>query len=142
MSSRRFRAVLIILSLVATVNCGSSSPSSPSTPSLTGTWVGTEIDTVAGTGAAQSIITQSGSALSGTYSLTFTNPIFSNSGSLSGSVNGSTVSLTATPSNPLICPAADTATLNAAATQLTGTYAAISSCNLTHQMGSFTATKQ
>jgi hypothetical protein len=97
---------------------------------------------VAGTGSLQSTITQSGSTLSGTYSLTFSNPVFSNSGTLSGTVNGSSVSMTATPGNTLICPALDTATLNAAATQITGTYAAVSGCNLTHQTGSFIATKQ
>ena len=137
--------VFIGLSLAATVTCGGSSPSTPSTPStpsLTGTWIGTETDTIAGTGNLQSTISQSGSTLSGTYSLSFPNPMFSNGGTVSGTVNGSTVSITATPSNPAICPALDTATLNAAANQITGTYAAVSGCNLTHQTGTFIATKQ
>jgi hypothetical protein len=140
--SGRLRVVLVILSLAATVNCGGSSPSAPSTPSLTGTWVGTETDTVAGTGVLQSTVSQSGSTLSGTYSLTFPNPIFSNSGTLTGTVNGSNVSMTATPGSAAICPALDTATVNGAGTQITGTYVGVSTCNLTHQTGSFTVTKQ
>jgi hypothetical protein len=140
--SRRLRMVLIVVSLAATVTCGGSTPSSPSTPSLAGTWVGTETDAVAGTGSLQSTISQSGSTLSGTYALSFSNPIFSNGGTLTGTVNGSSVSMTATPSNPAICPALDAATVNATATQITGTYAAVSGCIFTHQTGTFIVTKQ
>jgi hypothetical protein len=139
--SSRLRVVLIILSLAATINC-SSSPSSPSTPNMTGTWVGTETDTVAGVGSLQATVSQSGTTLSGTYSLTFSNGIFSNSGALNGTVNGLNVSMTATPTSTTICPATNTATLNDAATQITGTYAVVSGCTLSRQMGSFTATKQ
>ena len=142
----RLRVLMVVFSVGAAVCCGSNSSSSPtssSTPTpLSGNWVGTETDTVAGTGNLQATIFQSGSTLSGTYSLSFPNPIFSNSGSVSGTVNGSSVSMTATPTNPAICPALDTATLNATSTQITGTYVAINGCNLSHQTGSFTATKQ
>src|ERR1700730_16605150 len=93
----RLRLVLVVLSLAATLACGSSpSSSSPPTPSLTGTWVGTQTDSVVGTGNLQATLSQSGSTLSGTYTLSFPNPIFNSSGALSGTVNGSSVSLTAT----------------------------------------------
>jgi hypothetical protein len=137
----RLCTLLVVLAVV-TAGCGSSS--SPTTPSvsLTGTWVGTEIDTVAGTGNLTAILTQSGSTLSGTYSLTFPNPIFSNSGTLNGTLNGSSISMTATPSLATFCPALDTATVNSAGTQITGSYAAVASCVLAHQQGSFSTTKQ
>ena len=109
---------------------------------MTGTWVGTETDTAAGIGSLQATISQSGTSLSGTYSLTFTNGIFSNSGAISGTVNGSNVLMTATPTSPTICPTTNTATLNATVTQITGTYAVVSGCTLSRQTGSFTATKQ
>ena len=88
------------------------------------------------------MVSQSGSTLSGTYSVMFVNSGFSNSGTLSGTVNGSSVSMTATPIGAAICPVLYTGTLNAASTQITGTYANVDTCSLFHQAGSFVTTKQ
>jgi hypothetical protein len=68
-----FRVALVVMSLVAAVNCGGSSPSSPSTPSLTGTWVGTTTDSLVGAGNMRVTISQSGSSLTGTWASTFPN---------------------------------------------------------------------
>lgn len=135
----RLRVVLIILTFAITVSCGSST-TSPSSP-LSGTWTGTLTDSVAGAGTTQATITESGMTLTGTYTDTFPSlPIANNSGTLSGTVNGSSVSITTSPSSAVICAVLETGTLNAASTQVTGTYASVSSCTATHTTGTFTAT--
>ena len=144
MAISRLRIACVVVTIATSfASCGSDSSPSPAVPSLAGTWVGTETDTVAGVGSLQATVFQNGSTLSGTYALIFPSlPISNNSGTLSGSVSGTNVSMTATPTNPAFCPATDTATVNAAGTQITGTYVAVAGCNLTHQTGSFTVTKQ
>lgn len=130
-----FRVALITVSLVAAISCGSSSPSSPSTPSLTGTWVATGF--FPGT-AATVQLAQSGSSLTGTWVSTQGGP----SGTLSGSVNGSSVSMTFTVPPPTDCtfPISVTATVNG--NQMTGTYASVSSSCLIRLTGNVSLTKQ
>jgi hypothetical protein len=65
---------------------------------------------------------QSGGPLTGTWSATFANGVLTNSGSLSGSMNGSDISAILTPTDPLTCPYNVTATRNG--NTITGTYAA------------------
>ena len=122
----RIRLALIAALLVATVACHKpSSPVVPSPPSLTGTWVGTGFFP-AGTTATFQIV-QSGSSLTGTW---LTDPCAScgPNGTVSGSVNGSSVALTfnapgSAPSCPF--PVAVTATVNGS--QMSGTYATVNS---------------
>lgn len=150
----RFRGALIALSLIALVNCGGSEPTTPSTPStpasLTGAWVGATTDSRLGTGSiVRASLSQSGVQLTGTWESSF--PSISddndNNGTLSGSVNGSRVSATLVLSGvPGMCSFAVTATLNADATQMLGTYA-VAGCSIappgsTATSGSITLTKQ
>ncbi len=87
----------------------------PAPASLTGTYVGSALQTSpAGQGSQylQFSLTQSGSSISGTYAVFPSGPNQGGSfGSLSGSVSGSTVSLTATPAVGGSC----TTTLSASA---------------------------
>ena len=120
------RLALIFALLVATVACGkSSSPALPSPPSLTGGWTGTGFFPTGTTATFQMV--QSGSSLTGTW---LTDPCAScgPNGTVSGSVNGSSVALTfnapgSEPSCPF--PVAVTATVNGS--QMSGTYATVNS---------------
>ena len=91
--------------------------------SLSGTYVGTIQDSVVGAGTVRITLSQTGSTLSGTWQMTFANPNFTNSGSLSGTVSGQSITLTLTPSNPTTCPFNVTATMMGA-NRFVGTYAA------------------
>jgi hypothetical protein len=123
--------VLVVVSLVAAASC--SSPSSPSTPTLTGSWSGTELDAFE-SATLQATITQSGSSLTGTWSVTNTYGD-SSSGTLSGVVDGSnvTMKLQSTSVSPTCLGDPQftkfvwlyltaTATFNSAASQISGTF--------------------
>ena len=122
------------------LGCGGS-PSSPSAAAanLSGTWAGPLTSTLVGNGTVQVTLNQSGSSLSGTWLSTFPDPSNNNSGSLSGTVNGSNVSATLTPSDPTNCPLNVTATVNG--NVMTGTYAAFN-CTVAVVRGSLRPTKQ
>jgi hypothetical protein len=150
----RLRVGLIILSLGAALNCGGPSPSSPSTTppqnpapptvSLTGTWAGTTIDPALGTGNIRTTVSQSGSVLSGTWSSTFSDASKNWGGTLNGSVVGSSsVSATLLTSSVPACQYIVTAMLNAAATQIAGTYELGGLlCDFELRGGSISLTKQ
>lgn len=92
--------------------------------SLSGNYVGTVQDSIAGPGTMQATLVESDASLSGTLHITFPNPRHNNSGAIRGTISDATVMLTFTPSVPTSCPF--TATLiQASAAQLTGTYAAL-----------------
>ena len=101
--------------------CGSS-PSSPSSTSIAGTWTGSINDSAYGAGSVRLTFNQSGGPLTGTWSATFANGVLTNTGSLSGSMNGSDISAVLTPTDPLACPYNVTATRTG--NTITGTYAA------------------
>ena len=129
--------VLLLMSLSA---CGGTSPPSPSTPSLTGTWAGTTDDNLVGVEQFRATISQSGSSLSGTWTgTTEANSLNGNNGTLSGGVNGASVSLTLTPS-PAICPFNVTATVSG--NDVTGTYSFAASPSCVPVTGSITLTRQ
>ncbi|HEY6358288.1 MAG TPA: hypothetical protein VIX35_08580 [Vicinamibacterales bacterium] len=130
----RLRAVLLILTTVLAMSCGTTSPSTP----LTGTWAGTLTDSVYGAGTFTSTITEVGTNLTGSYTDTFPKIVIS--GSVEGTVNGSGVTLTITPSAPLICPVTETGTLNSTNTSVSGTYASLSTCTATQTTGTFSGT--
>jgi hypothetical protein len=117
----RLRVGFIILSLGAAWNCGGSSLTAP-TVSLTGTWAGTTMDPALGTGNIQMTISQSDSALSGTWSSTFSDAGPHWNGTLDGSVGTSNFSATLLNSPAPPCQYLVTAAWNAAATQIVGTY--------------------
>ena len=79
---------------------------------------------------------QASASLSGTW--VSTNSSNTNGGVLSGSVTGSGVSMTLTPSTSTTCPLSVTATVNGS--HMTGTYTAVS-C-ITPVSGIITLTKQ
>ena len=122
----RIRLALIAVLLGATVACGNSpTPTSPSPPSLTGAWTGTGFFPTGTTATFQ--IVQAGSSLTGTW---LTDPCAScgPNGTVSGSVNGSSVALTFNaPDSAPTCPfpVAVTGTVNGS--QMSGTYATVNS---------------
>jgi hypothetical protein len=108
-----FRATLVFAAAVAIGGCG---PTTPSSASVAGTWGGTtNPPSLANTFSIRLTISQSGSALSGTWGTTF------NNGTLTGDVNGASVSMTLTsPVFPSPCPSSTvTATVNG--NQMSGT---------------------
>ena len=64
-----FATVGVILALA----CGGDSPMSPS-GTVSGTWTGTIMDSLLGTGSVRVTLSQSGSTISGTWSATFPDP--------------------------------------------------------------------
>lgn len=135
----RLVVVTILVSLVSfhAAGCGSS-PSSPSSTSIAGTWTGSINDSALGPGSVRITFNQSGGPLTGTWSATFANGALTNTGSLSGSMNGSDISAILTPTDPLACPYNVTATRNG--NTITGTYAAF---NCTASVsGSVSVTKE
>ena len=81
-------------------------------------------------------VAQNGSSLTGTWSISAA--VQTNSGSLSGSVTGSSLSITLTPSVPTSCPYQLTATVTG--NTITGTYASFN-CTVAVS-GSLTVTRQ
>ena len=127
----RLRVVLIILTIAVAVSCGTTSPSTP----LSGTWAGTLTDSVYGAGTFTSTIAEEGTSLAGSYADTFPKLV------ISGTVNGSSVTLTITPpSGGLLCVATETGTLNSTNTSASGTYASLSTCTGTQTTGTFSGT--
>jgi hypothetical protein len=108
----RLRVALVVSLFVAA--CTGSDPSTPSTAWVAGTWFS---DTFVIHGI-RFTIAQSGSTLSGTWGTT------TNSGTLSGNVSGSRVSMIATSTlDPKSCPFEITATLTG--NQMSGTSAPV-----------------
>jgi hypothetical protein len=136
--------VAVLLGVVLS-GCGGSS-TSPSAPSLSGTWSGTTNDNLVGTAQFVAMLSQTGSALSGTYS---SSAVQSNSGNgktgtLTGTVTGSAVALTFTPIPPsapggVSCSFTVTATVNG--NQLTGTFAFPASAVCVPLTGTITLSK-
>ena len=117
---------IVVASLVMAAGCAPSM-SAPSTASFAGTWVGSVNPTGAATGRLQLTLTQSGSQLTGTWVITFPNASQNSSGTVSGGVtNGSTMSADLQSGGiPTSCPSTVSGTLNATATEVTGTFASV-----------------
>ena len=83
------------LSLVVAINLsGGCSPSSPSPVNLTGTWSGTLGPSMSGTALRMVwTVTQNGTSVSGPVTLSKPNEIAEFPGTLSGTLNGSSLSL-------------------------------------------------
>lgn len=103
--------------------CGGSNSSiapTQATTNVSGTWIGTGRSRVtASTFSARVVFAQSGSSLSGNWSAT--DATASNSGSLSGSIAGASLSIVLTPSDPRTC--GFTVTTTASGPQMNGDYA-------------------
>ena len=114
---------VVALALIVSA-CSGDSPTSPtgsSTASVQGTWSGTITNSeYGGRGPARVTVSQTGSSLSGTWYAM--GPYGADSGSLTGSVSGSAVSITLSPSDPTNCPTKVTAIVSG--TSMSGTYAA------------------
>jgi len=137
---------LILVVLLVNAGCGSATVTNPSSATapmnLAGSWVGSTSSNVAGTGTVDATITQSGPALSGVWSVRYTNPIYNNNGTLSGSLLNNTVSLTLSSSIATPCPYSMTGTLGTAAGRptITGTFTTVN-CAVP-QSGAFTLSRQ
>ena len=79
-----------VLALFASA-CKSSSPTAPPMPNTSGTWTGTVNDALMGQGTVRLTITQSDSTIAGTWATTYATVTNNNGGSLTGSVNTSSV---------------------------------------------------
>jgi hypothetical protein len=132
-----FKRGCVVLLLISAAACWlPPGPGSDTASSVAGTWVGTTSDNLVAAGNLRATILQSGASLSGTWAST--NSSNTSGGMLSGSVDGSSVSVTLTPNIATTCPLSVTATVNGS--QMTGTYAA-ASCTVAVK-GSITLTKQ
>lgn len=129
---RRLIAGFALVFALTVTGCGSNA-NSPSDTNVAGTWSGTVNSTYAGLSTFRATFGQSGNAISGSWSTS------SNGGQFSGSKNGASVSVTATPANPLTCPFTANMTLSSASV-MSGTYAAFN-CSVSDS-GTITITKQ
>ncbi len=95
--------------------CSAAAPSS-----VAGTWSGTLVDSLSGPGTIQFTISQSESALTGTYTVKFpaaANPV---TGTLAGTLSGSTVTLVLTPPNGAGC--LEDVTVSVSGSNMSGMY--------------------
>jgi len=110
-------------------SCGGDGNDSSPSSSLSGNYAGTVQDNVVGDGTVQVTLTESNTLVSGTLQTTFVNPQQRNpflrldSGTVRGTVNGTSITLTFTPSVATSCPYDITLT-RVSDTELTGAYAA------------------
>jgi hypothetical protein len=119
------------------VSCTNNSPTSPSANNpFSGTWVGPVVGQLAGT--SRLTLAQDGTALTGTWNVTYSNPSLNGSGTATGSANGDAITLTLQPSVPTQCPIAVTATVSGS--RMIGTAVSFN-CTLSSS-GSIDLTKQ
>ncbi len=123
--------VLCVALAVGTAGCGDSGE-----VSLTGTWSGPIQDSVAGPGTVRFTIEENSPVLSGTWLATFADPADTNGGTLAGTFDGHTITITTTSSLPTPCPLRVTATLQGDH-RFTGTYAAFNCSTAVTGTGSF-----
>lgn len=92
-----------IVLVIAACGGGGGGGGGTSTSSLTDQWAGSLDGSQSGAGQVVVNFTESGSSLSGTWESKFADPSKNNSGTLSGTIDGNTVTLTLTPSDPNAC---------------------------------------
>jgi hypothetical protein len=109
-----------LLALLVTSGCAPN-PAAPT--SVTGTWVGTVSSNLLGTFASQLTLTQSGSSISGFFTSTIPGQTTSGSGALTGSVQGSNITLQLPTGT---CIRAWTGTLSG--TTMSGSFVATGTC--------------
>jgi hypothetical protein len=140
--SRKF-AGLLTLTIALSACRGSSTPPSPPVTNVAGNWAGTVASATSpnqtGVGAFHATLVQDESSLSGSWTVTYSDPANNNSGELTGIVTGSSVTLTLSSAQAGACPFSATATLNGA-TVMNGTYSTFN-CTVADG-GPFNITKQ
>jgi len=122
----RKRVAVALLAVVLAAACDDN-PVAPGGPFL-GTWAGPVMDSAAGAGLAQLVLTQSGAGVSGTFTMTFSSSVFDRSGTVSGTAMTTTAaSMFLTPSTSLPCGLSGTmgANVSISGTKLTGNYSAV-----------------
>jgi hypothetical protein len=102
MIGMRTHAVICAMAILALAGCEKSSPTAPS-GDLAGKWSGPIAGTAAGDGTVQLVLTQAGNGVAGTYTLTYTDTSKNQSGVAGGTLIGSSLTLTLTPAQPLVC---------------------------------------
>jgi hypothetical protein len=143
---RQFVPWLCALALTGACKGKSETPAAPSanTLNVAGSWRGTATDS-SGPGSITMQMTQSGTALSGTVSMSVTT--VTGRGTLTGTVSGSTIRLTITiPAGGFDAPFAGcTATVSgdgqASASSISATYTGTNSCSGAITKGELTVTK-
>ena len=157
---RRVRRLLsLAVWALASFGCsGDSGPTSATSPTptptppsesanLNGSWSGPASDST-GPGAMAWQITHTGTAFSGTATMTDTTTGLTGRGSVSGTISGSSVRFTVTVAaggfdSPFAsCTASVTGDAQASASSITGTYTGSSSCGGTIGSGKLTLNKQ
>jgi len=126
------RPVVVLVLLLAVASGCAPNPTRPS--SITGTWVGTVASNIVGNLSMQLTLTQSGTAVSGTFTQTVPGAASSFGGPLTGTIDGSALSLAL---NFGTCTRTWTGTWSG--TTLSGTYVASGVCGNMDQ-GTFTVT--
>ncbi len=145
LSRARLRFLLVLFGVgLIYLGCSSASnpipaPSEPAVLNVAGTWTGSASDS-SGPGSMTWIVSQSGTALTGTVTATDTTTNLNGRGSLTGTVSSSSIHFTITvPAGGVDAPFADcTADISGDAqvssASMTGTYSGVNSC-----MGAITA---
>lgn len=133
------RRGLLVAALVVGLAAAGACSTSPSATGEAGAWTGTVTSTPFGTGTLVFSLADSGSPLTGSWSLSYPNTADNNSGALVWTLSGSAVTLTMTPTAPVpaTCVYNFTATISNT-TSMSGTYST-ANCTLA-DTGTFTAT--
>jgi hypothetical protein len=120
-----FRPLFVVVALIgASAACTNSmdpmapSPTTGVVPSVNATWTGTASDNIDGSGTVTAVIMQSGSNLTGTWVSSFSGT----SGTLSGTVNGTSVMLMLMAPTVTTCSLAVTATLDNTQSHMIGSF--------------------
>ncbi|MGH7897036.1 MAG: hypothetical protein ACREQQ_03740 [Candidatus Binatia bacterium] len=93
-----------LVSLIAIVGCGDDDDDDDVFESLlSGSYIGTIQDNIAGPGTLDVDITQSGSSYSGSFFARYANPGFDNSGTVSGTVSGNEITIIINSADPSVC---------------------------------------
>jgi hypothetical protein len=113
------KARLFALALAVGVIAACGGNDAPAT--ISGNYVGTVQDSNSGSGTARFTLAQAGSAVTGTWSVTY--PAGTNGGTLAGTAGANSAAFVLTPSDASLCPYQATVTISG--NRLTGTYAGI-----------------
>ena len=115
---------LLMACALLTVGCSGSdgTPTSPSSASsLTGSWNGSVVSQLSGSGSARVTLNQNGSVVTGTWTASF--PEGTDAGTVDGQVSGGSLQVMLNPGDPTNCPYRMTATVSGST--INGTYTSV-----------------